>query len=101
MKSLIALIALLSVTSLQAFECKQNEAQFMGKVKDYWISYDDHGVKDCSVEIEYTDYKVSQVCPLDESEAKIVLDLDCKLNLKSGQEVSGYLIGNNGVVVID
>lgn len=103
MKFLVALIALVTITSIQAFECSKNEAQFIGSVKESWISYDDHGVKECAVKIQFSDYKDSVICPIgyDVAAEAEILDLNCSLNLQVGSPVSGYLVEKNGVIVID
>lgn len=103
MKSLIAMIALVSLTSVSAYECKQNEAQFIGTVKNLRVERIDQGIRDCFYKIEFSSYQVHGLCPLDEAKASSVelVDYDCSMSLKNGDAISGYLVEKNGNVYID
>ena len=103
MKSLIVLIDCMTLTSLSAFECKQNEAQFIGSVKDLRVVKIDQGIRDCYYKIDFQDYRVHGLCPLYESTASVseLLDSDCSMGLENGQAISGYLVEKNGEVFLD
>ena len=103
MKSLV--IALLTVSSFSAFafDCKQNEAQFIGKVAEYKKEHIDQYIFDCSYKIEFSRFDSSIVCPLDISEVYDVRFEDTNCSLKNGDDVSGYLVQDlkTGSVVIE
>lgn len=103
MKSLIALIAFGALFSVNAFECKQNEAQFIGTVKDLRVVRIDQGIRDCFYKIEFSSYQVHGLCPLDEGKAASaeLADYDCSMSLKNGQDISGYLVEKDGNVYLD
>lgn len=103
MKTMITMLALAFIGSVGAFECKQNEAQFIGKVKDLRVERIDQGIRDCFYKIEFSRYDISQICPLDEAKASSVeyVDYDCKLGLENGQEISGYLVEKDGYVIVE
>lgn len=95
MKHVISMIALaVMTTSAFAFECSNNEAQFMGKVTSRRVNRIDQGVRDCYYKVEYSLFNSSMVCPLDQvsAETNEIFDYDCNLNLEVGQEVSGILL---------
>ncbi len=104
MKSLIALMALVSLSSsVSAFECKQNEAQFIGTVKDLRVVKIDQGIRNCHYKIAFSDFKPHGFCPLDEGLASSseLIDTDCSMSLKNGDGISGYLVEKNGEIYLD
>lgn len=92
MKALI--ISLFSLTALStfAFECAQNEAQFIGKVVEYQKVGVDQYNYDCSFKIEFSQLNSSLVCPLNEAEAFEARFEDANCELKNGDFISGYLV---------
>ena len=89
----IALIVSAFVLSANAaLACTNPEAQFMGVVTDY---------NNCSFKIKFIDYRESAVCGLDEEEAASTTFNDVSCSLKDNDQVSGYLIVEDGKVVID
>lgn len=102
MKSLLALMALaIAFTSQAEFNCTQQEAQFIGTVRDTRVEWIDQGVFDCYFKIEFSRYNISMVCPLDISEAEGFELLDASCALKDGDEVSGILVKKDGVLFIE
>lgn len=103
MKTILLALSTLVMSSTFAFDCAQNEAQFMGKVKDLRIVKIDQGIRDCYFKIEFSRFDQSMVCPLDEGKAASaeLLDTDCRMGLENGQDISGYLVEKNGFIYID
>lgn len=103
MKFMLVAITSLFLSSAFAFDCSQNEAQFIGKVIDLRIERVDQGIRDCYFKVQFTRFDSSMVCPLDEGKATSaeLLDFDCRMNLENGQEISGYLVEKNGFIYID
>ncbi len=104
MKAFISTLVLLAFSSsVFAYSCPQNEAQFIGTVKDLRIVKIDQGLRDCYYQINFSDYRTHGLCPLDESLAASteLLDSDCSMGLENGKEISGYLIEKNGEVFLD
>jgi len=103
MKSMMALLALGLAVSANAFECKQNEAQFIGKVKELRVERIDQGIRDCFYKIDFLDYKLHALCPLHESKAANteLVDYDCSMGLENGSDISGYLVEKDGEVFLD
>lgn len=103
MKTVVAFIAMITISNVFAYECSKNEAQFIGTVKDYWVSYDDHGIQDCSVTVEFSDYRDSFLCPIGyevAAQSEILVE-NCSQKFVKGQPISGYLVEKNGVIVLD
>jgi hypothetical protein len=106
MKSVL-LTTLLLAASFQAhadhFNCSQNEAQFIGTVKDVIHDYmAGDGIVRCSFEIEFLDFKSSGICPLSELDAtQTRYNAPSCDGLVEGSEISGYLIQKNGDVYIE
>lgn len=89
----IALIVSAFILSSQVtLACTSPEAQFMGVVTDY---------NNCSFKIKFTEYRASSVCGLDVEEAASTTFNDVSCSLKDNDQVSGYLIVEDGKVVID
>jgi hypothetical protein len=89
----IALIVSAFVLSANAaLACTKPEAQFIGVVTDY---------NNCSFKIKFTDYKESMACALDIEEAASTTFNDASCSLKDNDQVSGYLVVQDGKVVID
>jgi len=103
MKTILVALSALVIANANAFDCKQNEAQFIGKVSDLRIVKIDQGIRDCYFKIQFTRFDSSMVCPLDESAAASteLLDSDCRMNLQNDQEISGYLIEKSGTIYIE
>lgn len=92
MKALIfSLFSFISLSAF-AFECTQNEAQFIGKVVEYQKDRVDQNIFDCSYKIEFSQLNVSLVCPLSEAEAFEARFEDTNCELKNGDFISGYLV---------
>ncbi len=93
MKNVILGLALISTAAMSsAFACSP-EAQFIGTVTKV--------AADCSYEINFSDYNHSQVCPLSIDEALVTRFENKNCALKDGDAVSGYLIVQDGKVVIE
>lgn len=103
MKTIVLALTTLAFSSAFAFDCKQNEAQFIGKVTDLRVERIDQGIRDCYFKIQFTRFDQSMVCPLDEGKASSVelLDYDCRMGLENGQEISGYLVEKDGYIYIE
>lgn len=103
MKTIVLALTTLAFSSAFAFDCQQNEAQFIGKVTDLRVERIDQGIRDCYFKIQFTRFDQSMVCPLDEGKAASteLLDSDCRMGLENGQEISGYLVEKNGFIYID
>lgn len=103
MKSIIAIAAFGLLFSANAFECSQNEAQFIGTVKNLRVLKIDQGIRDCFYKIEFSSYQAHGLCPLSEGRAYSaeLLDSDCSMSLTEGQEISGYLVEKNGYIYLD
>lgn len=89
------LILLLSSTA-NAWDCKQLEAQFFGKITEARTDWADQGVVDCYIRIEFTQLMPNILCPLDigpasSSDIYTVSDR-CEGNFEVGQDISGYLV---------
>lgn len=103
MKTILVALSALVMANAHAFDCSQNEAQFIGKVTALREVKIDQGIRDCYFRIQFSRFDQSMVCPLDEGQATNteLLDSDCKMNLQNGQEISGYLIEKNGFIYIE
>lgn len=103
MKAMLITLTSLFLSSAYAFNCTQNEAQFIGTVKDLRVVKIDQGIRDCYFRIEFIRFDQSMVCPLDEGQAANteILDSDCRMGLENSQEISGYLVEKNGYIYID
>lgn len=99
MKNLVLAIGFL-FSAGAALACNP-EAQFIGKVTEYKKVRFDQNMFDCSFKINYTDYRTSMVCPLSESEASTTEFVDASCSLKDGDAVSGYLVVQDGQIVIE
>ena len=93
----LVITALLSAPS---YSCQQ-EAQFIGKVKNWGEIQRSESTSECFYEIEYTMFNSSLVCPLDIDEVggERFQDFDC--NLKNGDQVSGYMSRVNDRIVLE
>lgn len=103
MKKKLFILAILVSASAQSFECSQNEAQFIGKIREARIMRIDQGVRDCFYKIDFSYFQQHALCPLDFSLANTneIIDFDCSKNLDVGQEVSGILVEKNDVLFIE
>lgn len=109
MKYILSVLLLVLGTSAMAFDCVQTEAQFFGQVSDLFEYSDDYaqtGVCSFRIKFDVNQYRENQVCPLDIQEAQaatFTYDLreqTCPVSF-NGQEISGYLVKKDGVVVIE
>lgn len=89
---LVAAVLFASVGSAMA--CDQQEAQFIGLVKNY-------SAANCSFEIEYSMFNPSYVCPLVPGEVSSLKFTDAACGLKNGDQVSGVLVKKDDSVVIE
>ena len=103
MKMSLFIVALVSMASAQAFVCTQNEAQFIGKVKELRVVRIDQGVRDCFFKIDFTYFQQNTLCPIDYSIANTneVIDFDCSRSLENNQDISGVLIEKNNTLFIE
>lgn len=103
MKSLSFLVSLVFLTSVQAFECSQNEAQFIGNVTELKVTRIDQGIWDCTYKISFTRFNPSIVCPLDMELAaqEEFQDYNCSRQFTNGDEISGILVEKNGSIFIE
>ncbi len=103
MKTILFALSALVMANAHAFDCKQNEAQFIGKVSDLRVVKIDQGIRDCYFKIQFTRFDSSMVCPMDESAAANteLLDSDCRMGLENGHEISGYLVEKNGSIYLE
>ena len=89
---LIAATIFLGINS--TFACSNPEAQFIGNVTEYSQS-------ECTFKIKFTMYNESMLCPLISGEASSTVFVDKNCSLKNGDFVSGYLVMNEGKVIIE
>jgi hypothetical protein len=92
--------------TIWGIECTQNEAQFKGLVSETRIEEYDQGVADCYVRIQFSDYKPSAICPLDEMQALTnevyITSGYCGGLYKVGDGISGYLVQDqSGRIYLD
>lgn len=104
MKLVSALVLALSISSASAFECTQNEAQFIGQVKEVKIIQIDQGIRDCAYTLKFNLFNPSMLCPIDSvtAEQTEIIDFDCRLNANVGDVLSGILLESmDGKLVIE
>ena len=104
MKLASALVLALSISTASAFECTQNEAQFIGEVKEVRVIQIDQGIRDCAYTLKFKLFNPSIICPIDSvtAEQTEIIDFDCRLNAQAGDVLSGILLqGMNGNLVIE
>ena len=97
MKKILGLFALVLATSITSHACQQYEAQFIGKVvKSEKVSADT-----CKVEISYSSFNSSIMCPLDISDvdSKEVLTSQC--DKKANDTISGILVDDGAQLYIE
>ena len=102
MKSSLVILAFAAMSSAHAFVCNQNEAQFIGKVKDL-RTISDIGGRDCFFTIDFSYFQQNTLCPIDYTMATSneVIDYDCSRNLENAQEISGVLIEKSSTLYIE
>lgn len=99
MKLLICgLTLMLSVTTLA---CEPQEAQFIGKVKNYSVNQRSETTAECYFQIDYIMLNPSSICPLVIGEVSLTQfpDMDC--SMKNGDNISGVLTKKGDVVIIE
>lgn len=97
MKNILGLFALVLVTSITSQACQQYEAQIIGKVvKSEQVSADS-----CKVQIAYSSFNSSILCPLDISdvETKDVLTSQC--DAQAGSTISGILVDDGAQLILE
>lgn len=102
--SLLTVFVLASSASANIFECKQNEAQFIGQVREATIIRIDQGVRDCAYTMRFQVFNPSRICPIDwtSAEEREIIDYNCRLDARDGDVISGVLIeGKDGTLVIE
>lgn len=98
------LLAAFVMTSANAYDCRQYEAQIIGKVTSVRVESFDQGIRDCYYTADFSDYREHQLCPLDQASVQAIeiLDADCRYNLQVGQGISGYLIQfQHGQIILE
>ena len=98
MKTIIVLASLF--VAQMSLACLQQEAQFIGHVKNFQKEKDEHLVS-CSYEIEYTMFNSSIVCPLFIGDVSELRFADESCQKQNGEQVSGVLVKKDDVVVIE
>jgi hypothetical protein len=90
------------MSSAHAFVCNQNEAQFIGVVKEL-RTISDIGGRDCFFKIDFSYFHQNILCPIDDSiiNSNEVIDFDCSRNFENGQEISGVLIEKSSTLYIE
>jgi hypothetical protein len=83
------------------FACVQQEAQFIGNVKNFQKVAVDQYIYDCSYQIDFTMFNPSYVCPLVVGEVSMTRFEDLNCSLKNGDQVSGVLIKKDDLVTIE
>jgi hypothetical protein len=88
-----------------ASECIEQQAQFVGKVRNFSGYYDEMGgFGECSYQIEFSNFKPTSTCPLELTEAQHAViggqlssyDSACTYGVKANdQEISGVLVRFN------
>lgn len=102
--SLITTLVFSSAVSANIFDCKQNEAQFIGQIREATIIRIDQGIRDCSYTMRFQVFNPSQICPIDWTlaEESEIIDYNCRFEGKAGDVISGILIeGKDGTFVIE
>ena len=99
----LVFLSSLSVTSVYASECRQNEAQFIGNITELHVVNMGAGVRDCTYKISFTQFNENRVCPLDFSQAQLAVfeDYLCSSKFTNGDEISGVIIERNGSVFVE
>lgn len=97
MKKIVGLFALVLATSITSQACQQYEAQFIGKV----VKIEKASAGSCTVEINYSSFNSSIMCPLDISEVnnKDVVTTQC--DKKAGETISGILVDDGAQLYIE
>ena len=103
MKIIFALLFSVMMNTAFAFNCTQNEAQFIGNVTELKIAKIGQNDWDCSYKISFTRFNPSMVCPLDYNLATTeeFQDYNCSKKFTNGDEISGVLIEKNGNLSIE
>lgn len=96
MKLLLALIT--AVSASNAFAC-QEEAQFIGKVKNQHLIGFTEGQHVCAYQIEFSRFNPNMTCELSDSDASTTKFIDIGCKKRNGSDASGYLVRKDGVIV--
>lgn len=97
MKKIVGLLALVLATSITSQACQQYEAQFIGKVvKSEKVSADT-----CAVQISYSSFNSSIMCPLDISEVEDKKVLTSQCDKKTGETISGIIVDAGAQLYIE
>lgn len=102
MKNFGLILAVAASFSVNASECKYNQAQFVGNVTELRVQNLGAGKKDCTYKISFTEFNANSVCPLDYAQASSFEfeDYLCEKKLTNGDEVSGTLTEKNGYILL-
>lgn len=88
---------LISASAAAAEQCQQEEAQFRGTVTDVQES----GTDACTYRIDYSDLISSAACPMNEEHAWLSRLVSSPCTVKEDDDISGYLIFKDGILVIE
>lgn len=103
MKSLFFTLGLMIATSSygMSFDCNQQEAQFIGTVREVQMRSLDQKTTQCFYKIQYSQYNPSMLCPLDIDEAYNAEFQDTSCQLRMNDEVSGYMVKKGDSLYIE
>ena len=97
MKKMIGLFALVLATSVTSLACSQYEAQFIGKV----IKIEKTSANTCAVQIDFSSFNSSIMCPLDISEAEGREITTTQCDKKAKDTISGILVDDGETLTIE
>lgn len=84
---------LISLCTLEkGMACEVQEAQYIGKVKNYNVIQRSESVEECFYEIGYTMFNSSYACPLEIGEVSLEKFQDYSCQLRNGNIVSGVIV---------
>jgi aerobic-type carbon monoxide dehydrogenase small subunit (CoxS/CutS family) len=97
MKQMIGLFVLVLTTSITSQACSQYEAQFIGKV----VKIERTSADACTVQIDFSSFNSSIMCPLDISEAddKEITTTQC--DKKAKDTISGILVDDGEKLFVE
>lgn len=97
MKKIFGVLALTVLTTLSAQACDQFEAQFIGKL----VKLDKAADSTCQVEIDFSSFSSSVICPLDISDVRGRVISSPYCDKKVGETISGILVDDGEKVYIE
>lgn len=97
MKKIVGLFIFVLATVVTTQACQQYEAQFIGKL----VKTEKVTSNTCKVQISYSSFNSSIICPLDISdvESKEVLTTQC--DKKAGETISGVLVDDGTQLFVE